>query len=46
MTTVDIFVEGEELPPVEVLPEGADPLNAELYQYPRLDKIFERALKS
>lgn len=40
------MAEGEELPPVEVLPEGADSLSAASYNYPRLDKIFEKALKT
>jgi hypothetical protein len=38
--------EGEDLPPVETLPDGADVNNFNLYNYPRLDKIFERALKT
>jgi len=41
-----LIAEGEDLPAVETLPEGADPLNAASYQYPRLDKIFEKALKT
>ena len=44
--TAELVQEGEELPPVELLPEGADPSNAELYAYPRLEKLFERALKA
>lgn len=44
--TQDLVNEGEELPPVETLPEGADALNAEAYTYPRLDKLFEKALKT
>ena len=43
--TVEIVAEGEELPAVEVLPDGADPFNIDLYNYPRLDKIYEKALK-
>jgi hypothetical protein len=46
MVTQDLLAEGEELPPVETLPEGADPLSAVSYTYPRLDKIFEKALKT
>jgi hypothetical protein len=46
LVTADLLAEGEELPAVEVLPEGADPLNAGSYTYPRLDKIFEKALKT
>jgi len=46
LVTSDLLAEGEELPAVEVLPEGADPLNAGSYTYPRLDKIFEKALKT
>ncbi len=38
--------ENEELPPVETLPEGADNQNVDLYNYPRLDKLFEKALKT
>jgi hypothetical protein len=41
-----LVAEGEELPAVETLPEGSDPTNAGLYTYPRLDKIFEKALKA
>lgn len=44
--TIELVAEGEEFPPVEVLPEGADPQNVSLYQYPRLEKLFERALKA
>lgn len=46
MITADILGEGEDLPAIEVLQEGADPLNAGSYTYPRLDKIFEKALKT
>ena len=46
MVTQDLLAEGEELPPVETLLEGADPLSAGSYTYPRLDKIFEKALKT
>lgn len=46
MITSDILGEGEDLPAIEVLPEGADALNAGSYTYPRLDKIFEKALKT
>jgi len=41
-----LIAEGEELPPVEILAEGGDSLQAGSYQYPRLDKIFEKALKA
>lgn len=44
--TIDLVQEGEELPPVEVLPEGSDSQAIELYTYPRLDVIFTRALKA
>jgi len=44
--THDLVAEGEELPPVELLPEGSDITNIDLYQFPRLDKIFEKALKT
>ena len=43
--TVELVQEGEDLPPVELLPDGADPFNPDLYNYPRLDVIFQRALK-
>jgi hypothetical protein len=46
MVTQELFAEGEELPPVETLPEGTDPLSSASYTYPRLDKIFEKALKT
>jgi hypothetical protein len=46
MITTELVAENEELPPVESLPDGSDALNPNLYHYPRLDKIFERALKS
>ena len=45
VVTGEIIPDGEELPAVEVLTEGADPMNGESYQYPRLEKIFEKALK-
>jgi hypothetical protein len=38
--------ETEDLPPVETLPDGSDANNSDLYNYPRLDKIFEKALKT
>ncbi|CDW76374.1 sperm flagellar protein 2 [Stylonychia lemnae] len=44
--TQDLVADGEELPPVESLPEGADSSNIDQYQYPRLDKLFEKALKT
>lgn len=46
MVTTDLIAEGEELPPVEQLAEGSDASQVVSYQYPRLDKIFEKALKS
>jgi hypothetical protein len=46
LVTADLVGETEELPPVELLPEGSDPNNLELYTYPRLDKLFEKALKT
>lgn len=46
LITQDLIVEGEELPAVESLNEGADPLQSGSYSYPRLDKIFEKALKT
>ena len=44
--TQDLIAEGEELPVVEILTEGSDSNVAGSYTYPRLDKIFEKALKS
>lgn len=44
--TTDLVAEGEDLPPIETLQEGADASNAASYLYPRLDKIFEKALKA
>lgn len=44
--TTELVAEGEDLPPVELLPEGSDPNNLGAYTYPRLDKLFEKALKA
>ena len=45
--TTDLLHEGEDLGvPVEHIPDGQDLLNIDHYTYPRLDKLFERALKS
>lgn len=44
--TTDLVGESEELPQVETIPEGSDSKNPDLYQYPRLDKLFEKALKT
>jgi hypothetical protein len=46
LVTQDLVTEGEELPPIETLQEGMDPNIAGSYSYPRLDKIFEKALKT
>lgn len=46
MITQDLIADGEDLPVVENLAEGADPNVAGSYSYPRLDKIFEKALKA
>jgi hypothetical protein len=46
MVTQELVADGEELPPVEALPEGADASLVASYNYPRLDKIFEKALKT
>jgi hypothetical protein len=46
LVTTDLVNENEDLPPVEVLPDGADPNNLEAYTYPRIDKLFEKALKT
>lgn len=45
MIIQELVGENEDLPPVESIPDGSDPLNANLYNYPRLDKLFEKALK-
>ena len=44
--TQELVAENEEMPPVESLPEGADAQNPDVYTYPRLDKLFEKALKT
>jgi hypothetical protein len=44
--TVELTAEGEEIPPCELLAEGADASKLESYTYPRLDKLFEKALKA
>ena len=44
--TVDIGWEGEEVPPVELLTEGADPTLLESYTYPRVERTFEKALRA
>jgi len=46
LNTAELVNEGEELPPVEVFAEGQDPFSIDSYTYPRLDKLFERALKA
>jgi hypothetical protein len=39
--TVELgFPEGEEAPPVEVLPDGADKEKIDNYSYPRLDRLL------
>ena len=44
--TVDLgFNEGEEAPPVEHIPEGADTNKIESYSYPRLDRLLAQAIK-
>jgi len=40
-----VEIEGDDLPPVEQAPVD-DPFKAEAYTYPRLDKLFEKALKA
>lgn len=44
-TTVELGFDEGEAPAVESLPEGADATNADLYTYPRLDKLLLLALK-
>jgi len=34
------FAEGDDAPPVEHLPEGADANKIESYTYPRLDRLL------
>ena len=44
--TVELgFAEGEDAPPVENLPEGADASKIESYSYPRLDRLLAQAIK-
>lgn len=40
-STVELVAEGDELPPVEVIPEGQI-----VGEYPRLDELLKRALKA
>lgn len=44
-TTVELGFDEGDAPAVESLPEGADATNADLYTYPRLDKLLLLALK-
>lgn len=44
-TTVDLGFDDGEAPAVEALPDGSDAMNAELYTYPRLDRLLLLALK-
>lgn len=44
-TTVELGFDEGDAPAVESLPEGADATNADLYTYPRLDKLLVLALK-
>lgn len=43
--TAELAFEGEEMPGVEVLAEGADSGLIGSYQYPRLEKLLQMALK-
>jgi hypothetical protein len=44
-TTIDLGFEEGEAPPIETLPDGSDAMNADLYTYPRLDRLLLLALK-
>ena len=43
---VDLLKEDTELPEVEKIAEGAEPMDINSYAYPRLDDFFKRALKA
>jgi hypothetical protein len=43
--TSELAFEGEELPAVENFKDGSDPLQVSCYSYPRLEKLFQMALK-
>lgn len=44
-STNDLTFEGEELPPVETIADGADLQNIASYNYPRLEKLLQMSLK-
>lgn len=43
--TAELAFGDEEAPAVEVLAEGADPLQIQSYTYPRLEKLLQMALR-
>jgi hypothetical protein len=45
MTTADLGFDDGDAPAVETLPDGADAMNADVYTYPRLDRLLLLALK-
>ncbi len=42
---VELHFEGDEMPPVEAVPEGADRSAPDSYTYPRLEKLLAMALR-
>lgn len=44
-TTVELAFEGEDIPAVESVPEGADRTQIENYTFPRLEKLLAMAIK-
>jgi hypothetical protein len=43
--TAELLFEGEDMPPIETIAEGADNTKIENYNYPRLDKLLQQAIK-
>jgi hypothetical protein len=44
--TTELTHDGDDLPEVEKMQDGADPTNVQSYLYPRLEELFKRALKA
>jgi hypothetical protein len=44
-TTFELTFEGEEMPAVETIADGADSQNIQSYHYPRLEKLLQMSLK-
>lgn len=44
-TTSDLPFEGDDMPQVETIAEGSDSTKIESYNYPRLEKLLQNALK-